>query len=96
MDSWKIRSQRLDALFLAAAKEALPQEAVSSVSIAYHYVDQTQDELEIQPGCVRVEIVRPRNGLLNRSFFDARKDGSELSAGELRLAGAPVDQSADR
>jgi hypothetical protein len=67
MDSWEIRTQRLDLLFLAAAREPLPQEAVESVSIGYRYVDQTEAELEIRPGCVRVEIIRPGSGLLSRS-----------------------------
>jgi hypothetical protein len=68
IDPWGTRMQRLDALFLAAVREALPQEAVSSVSIAYRYVDQTEVEPPIPHGCVRVEIIRIGNGLLNRSF----------------------------
>jgi hypothetical protein len=37
-------------MFLAALRGALPQEEVSSMSIAYRYVDQTEAELGIQPG----------------------------------------------
>jgi hypothetical protein len=58
IDPWASRMQRLDVLFLAAVREALPQEAVSSVSIAYRYVDRTEVEPPLQHGCVRVEIIR--------------------------------------
>jgi hypothetical protein len=57
-DPWGTRMPRLSALFLAAVREALPQEAVSSVSIAYRYVDQTEVEPQIPRDCVRVEIIR--------------------------------------
>jgi hypothetical protein len=57
IDPWASRMQRLDALFLGAVREALPQEEVLSVSIAYHYVDRTEVEPALQHGCVRVEII---------------------------------------
>ena len=98
-DRWRDRTLTLSALFLAAVRESLPQQAVSAVSICYRYVAQTADELGIPQGCVRVEILRPCSDPFPRSSLVLSSDlerASELSAGELRLAGSPADQSADR
>jgi hypothetical protein len=67
---WEARTRLLCGMFLAAVREALPQQTVSEVQIGYRCVDETEDELGIPQGCVRVEIIRPGNGLLARSFLD--------------------------
>jgi hypothetical protein len=58
-DPWETRSSRIDALLLAAVREALPQENIESVRLAYRYLRCTQCIQDLPPGCVQVEIIRP-------------------------------------
>jgi hypothetical protein len=58
-DPWEIRSARIDALLLAAVKEALPQGNITSVRLAYRYPRCNLSVQDLPPGCVQVEIIRP-------------------------------------
>jgi hypothetical protein len=58
VDPHRIRFERLQAFFLAAVREALSLESVTSISLAFRWPIGNEELLDLPPGTVQVVIER--------------------------------------